>query len=208
MTLQRKSFVRTFLIIFSVSVLSASLFYMVGAMDDGSVYHDVLRLHVIAHSDDREDQELKLAVRDCILESYGARLSGFADKAAAEAAARTLLPEIEAEVNTYLAGRAPYTCTVTVAEEYFPTKSYGEYRLPRGVYTALCVRLGRAAGENFWCVLYPPLCLGAATADDAAGGEELFLSAGLTHAEYELLRGEKPIYRLRFKLLEWLHGDA
>lgn len=206
--MQRKAFVRTFLIIFSVLALAASLFYMVGAMDDGSVYHDVLRLHVIANSDDKEDQALKLAVRDYILESYGARLSGFSDKNAAEAAARSLLPEIEADVNGYLSERAPYDCVVTVAEEYFPTKSYGEYRLPRGVYTALCVRLGRAAGENFWCVLYPPLCLGAATADGTATyGEDIFLSAGMTHAEYELLRGEKPVYRLRFKLLEWLHGD-
>ena len=95
---------------------------------------------------------------------------------------------------------------MTVAEEYFPTKSYGEYRLPRGVYTALCVRLGKAAGENFWCVLYPPLCLGAASADEK-DMEDLFLSSGLTEAEYELMRGEKPVFRVRFRLLEWLHGE-
>ena len=204
--MKNKKIAPLFLKIFSVLVLAVSLFYMVGAIDDGSVYHDVLRLHVIANSDDREDQELKLEVRDRILEAYGARLSGFSCKADAEAAAVSLLPEIEATVNDFLGGRAPYTCAVTVAEEYFPTKSYGEYRLPRGVYTALCVRLGKAAGENFWCVLYPPLCLGAASAD-GEDMEDLFLSSGLTADEYELMRGEKPVFRVRFRLLEWLHGE-
>ena len=204
--MKNKKIAPLFLKIFSVLVLAVSLFYMVGAIDDGSVYHDVLRLHVIANSDDKADQELKLEVRDRILEAYGTRLSGFSCKADAEAAAVSLLPEIEATVNGFLGGRAPYTCAVTVAEEYFPTKSYGEYRLPRGVYTALCVRLGKAAGENFWCVLYPPLCLGAASADEK-DMEDLFLSSGLTEAEYELMRGEKPVFRMRFRLLEWLHGE-
>ena len=194
-----------FLKIFSALVIAVSLFYMVGAIDDGSVYHDVLRLHVIANSDDGADQMLKLEVRDRILETYGTQLSGFSCKEEAEAAAAALLPDIEKTVNSFLDGRAPYTCAVSLAEEYFPTKSYGAYSLPRGVYTALCIRLGKAMGENFFCVLYPPLCLGAATADD--DGEDLFLSSGLTHAEYELLRGEKPVFRVRFKLLEWLHGE-
>ena len=147
--MKNKKIAPLFLKIFSALVLAVSLFYMVGAIDDGSVYHDVLRLHVIANSDDKADQELKLEVRDRILEAYGTKLSGFACKEDAEAAAVLLLPEIEAAVNGFLGGRAPYTCAVTVAEEYFPTKSYGEYRLPRGVYTALCVRLGKAAGETF-----------------------------------------------------------
>lgn len=208
MTLQKRKTAEWFLKIFSVLVLAVSLFYMVGAIDDGSVYHDVLRLHVIANSDDREDQELKLEVRDRILETYGEKLSGFSCKEAAETAARELLPDIAATVTDFLRGRAPYTATVTVAEEYFPTKTYGAYSLPRGVYTALCIRLGKAAGENFFCVLYPPLCLGAATADADADGDfsDIFLSSGLTAAEYELMRGEKPVYRVRFKLLEWLHG--
>ena len=205
--MRKNAFALRFLKIFSVLVLAVSLFYMVGAIDDGSVYHDVLRLHVIANSDDKADQELKLEVRDRVLEAYGTKLSGFACKEDAEAAAEALLPEIEATVNAFLAGRTPYTAAVTIAEAYFPTKSYGEYRLPRGVYTALCIRLGKAAGENFWCVLYPPLCLGAATADDAESGEDLFLSSGLTHEEYELMRGEKPVFRVRFKLLEWLHSE-
>ena len=204
--MKNKKIAPLFLKIFSVLVLAVSLYYMVGAFDGGSVYHDVLRLHVIANSDDKADQELKLEVRDRILEAYGTRLSGFSCKADAEAAAVSLLPEIEATVNGFLGGRAPYTCAVTVAEEYFPTKSYGEYRLPRGVYTALGVRLGKAAGENFWCVLYPPLCLGAASADEK-DMEDLFLSSGLTEAEYELMRGEKPVFRVRFRLLEWLHGE-
>ena len=78
--MQKNAFALRFLKIFSVLVLAVSLFYMVGAIDDGSVYHDVLRLHVIANSDDKADQELKLEVRDRILEAYGTKLSGFACK--------------------------------------------------------------------------------------------------------------------------------
>ena len=85
--MKNKKIAPLFLKIFSVLVLAVSLFYMVGAIDDGSVYHDVLRLHVIANSDDKADQELKLEVRDRILEAYGTRLSGFSCKADAEAAA-------------------------------------------------------------------------------------------------------------------------
>lgn len=194
-----------FLKIFSALTVIAVLLYLASAADDGSVYHDVLRLHIIADSDDAAAQEVKLEVRDLLLDKYGARLSGYENKARAEEAARSLLPEIEAAVDSYLRGRADYGATVTLGEEYFPTKQYGEYSLPRGVYTALCVRLGRAEGRNFWCVLYPPLCLGAATVDDCC--ESLFLSSGLTEEEYELMRGEKKIYKVRFKLLEWLNGN-
>lgn len=194
-----------FLKIFSALTVVTVLLYLVSAADDGSVYHDVLRLHVIADSDDAAAQEIKLEVRDLILGKYGERLSGYENKEQAEEVAKSMLGEMEEAVNAYLCGRVDYGASVTLAEEYFPTKQYGEYSLPRGVYTALCVRLGRAEGKNFWCVLYPPLCLGAATAED--GGESLFLSSGLSEEEYELMRGEKPVYKVRFKLLEWLNGE-
>lgn len=193
-----------FLKIFSVlSVLTVFLYLVCFAAED-SVYHDVVRIHVIAHSDDEADQNIKIEVRDLILQKYSSALSVYHTKDEALCAAEAMLPEIEADVNAYLADRAEYTCTVSIDENYFPTKSYGEYSLPRGRYTALCIRLGEAAGQNFWCVLYPPLCLSASAAEE---GEAFFTSHGVSADAYALMRGEKPVYKLKFRILELFGGE-
>ncbi len=191
-----------FLKTFSVLTVLSVLLYLVCFAADGSVYHDVVRMHVIANSDSEADQAIKMEVRDLVLQKYSPTLSAYTSKEQALAAAKALLPEIEADANAYLADRAAYTCTVSIEESYFPTKSYGEYSLPRGNYTALCIRLGNAEGENFWCVLYPPLCLGASAKD----GEELFTSYGLSADAYALMRGEKPVYKVKFRILELFGG--
>ena len=189
--------------IFSVLVVLTVLLYLVCSAQDGSVYNDVVRLHIIADSDSEYDQEIKLSVRDMVLEKYSAELSKYKDKEQALAAAYELLPKIEIDVNEHLKSYTDYTCTVTIEESYFPTKTYGEYSLPRGNYTALCIRLGKAEGENYWCVLFPPLCLGASTKDD----KKMFEECGLTEEEYNLMRGEKPRYKLKFRLLEIFSGE-
>lgn len=191
-----------FLKIFSTLTVAAVFLYLICFAQDDSIYNDVLRLHIIAQSDSAYDQAVKLEVRDLVQERYGAALSGYEDREAALAAAEKMLPEIRDTVNAFLADKTDYTADVSLADTWFPTKTYGEYALPCGTYTALCIRLGRAEGQNFWCVLYPPLCLGVSEAD----GEDLFLNCGLSKAEYELMRGEKPVYKVRFKLLEWLCG--
>lgn len=193
-----------FLKIFSVLTVLTVLLYLISFAADGSVYKDVVRLHIVANSDSETDQTCKIEVRDLVLANYGEALSAYTTKAEAVAAAQGMLTAIETTVNDYLSAHADYTATVTVAEQYFPTKAYGEYTLPRGNYTALCIRLGKAEGKNFFCVLYPPLCLGAAAED----GETIFVSHGLTTDEYELLRGEKPVYKLKFRLLELFRGKA
>lgn len=184
--------------IFSCLVVLSVFVYLVCFASEGSVYNDVVRIHIIADSDSEEDQRIKLSVRDAVLNKYSAELSGYTNKEDALAAAYELLPKIELDVNEYLKEVADYTCTATIEENYFPTKTYGEYSLPRGKYTALCIRLGKSEGQNYWCVLFPPLCLGASSAKD----EELFKDCGLTEEEYNLMRGEKPQYKLKFKLLE------
>ncbi len=192
-----------FLKIFSILTVLAVLLYLISFAADGSVYDEVVRLHILANSDSEADQTLKMEVRDMVLATHGEALSAYTTREDALNAARGMLSSIQAEVNAYLAAHAEYTATVTIEEKYFPTKSYGDYTLPRGNYTALCIRLGKAEGQNFFCVLYPPLCLGAAS----DGGEELFVSHGLTTDEYELLRGEKPVYKLKFRLLELFRGE-
>ena len=191
-----------FLKIFSLLVVVSAVLYLVCFASGGSVYEDVVRLHVMANSDSEADQNIKLSVRDMVIEKYSAELSKYTDRDEALAAAETMLGDIESDVNAYLADKSDYTCTVTIEDSYFPTKTYGEYSLPRGNYTALCIRLGKAEGQNFWCVLFPPLCLGASSADD----KELFADCGLTDDEYNLMHTQKPVYKLKFHLLELFAG--
>ena len=167
------------------------------------MYNDVVRFHVIANSDSEIDQQIKLSVRDFVLQKYSSTLSKYKNKEDALAAAEKMLPNIEKDVNEYLKEYFEYSATVSIEESYFPTKTYGEYSLPRGKYTALCIRLGKAKGQNYWCVLFPPLCLGTAAEDT----EKVFEECGLSKGEYNLMRAEKIRYKLKFKILEMFAGE-
>ena len=116
----------------------------------------VLRLHVIANSDDDADQSAKLAVRDAILPLFS-RAESYTD------AREWLLRhgrEIQTAAETVLRSRGlSYGVQLSLGTETFPDRVYGETVFPAGDYDALCVRLGRAEGHNWWCVLFPPLCI-------------------------------------------------
>ena len=191
--------------IFSALVVCATLIGTAVFAADDSIYSDILRLHIIAASDSEEDQAIKLAVRDFVLENFGQNLAESADREAAEEMARALAPQIEESVNGYLYGKTDATARVSVAKRYFPTKAYGDLVLPCGTYTALCIEIGDAAGKNFFCVLYPPLCLNVC--EDELAKEALFYTCGLSRGDYELLRAEKPVYKIKFALLEWLKKE-
>lgn len=159
------------------------------------IYSDVIRLHIIAASDTEEDQALKLSVRDAVLGVYGSALTSYPDRDSAAEAARELLPGIRslAEQTLREAG-CDKPVSVTLTEEEYPTRDYETFSLPAGRYLSLRVLIGEAEGHNWWCVLYPPLCL-----DTATDGELL------TDAEWGLLtENGGGHYRVKFKLLEWL----
>lgn len=159
------------------------------------IYSDVIRLHIIAASDTEEDQALKLAVRDAVLGVYGSALTSYPDRDSAAEAARELLPGIRSlAVQTLREAGCDKPVSVTLAEEEYPTRDYETFSLPAGRYLSLRVLIGEAEGHNWWCVLYPPLCL-----DTATEGELL------SDAEWGLLtENGGGHYQVRFKLLEWL----
>ena len=159
------------------------------------IYSDVIRLHIIAASDTEEDQALKLSVRDAVLGVYGSALTSYPDRDSAAEAARELLPGIRslAEQTLREAG-CDKPVSITLTEEEYPTRDYETFSLPAGRYLSLRVLIGEAEGHNWWCVLYPPLCL-----DTATEGELL------SDAEWGLLtENGGGHYQVRFKLLEWL----
>lgn len=119
----------------------------------------VVRLHVVAHSDSERDQEIKRAVRDAILDEVTPLFTGTETIEEAEAAIRRALPQIEAAAAAVLADYGvSYGVATEVGRFPFPDRLYGRVLLPAGDYRALKVKLGDAEGANWWCVLFPPLC--------------------------------------------------
>ena len=169
------------------------------------ISNSVLRLHIIASSNSNTDQSLKLAVRDRILNEAGYLFKDIksADEAATVASENLskIIKIAEDEINRQ---GFHYSAQAEVGEFAFPTKSYGDITLPSGKYTALRIKIGNAKGENWWCVMYPPLCLtdGIMSYTDEAKSQ---LKSDLSDEEYSLITKESsgPIpVEIRFKVVE------
>ena len=160
----------------------------------------VLRLHVVANSDTQEDQVLKLQVRDAVLEQADLLLEDVTDRGEAEAVLSQQLQAL-AEAGAAVVAGAGYDYPVTVSLEdcWFPTKVYDGFSLPAGNYRALRVVIGAGEGQNWWCVVFPPLCLGSVTEEVAATAAQ----AGLSEDQVSLITGRDGGYVLKFKLIEW-----
>lgn len=160
---------------------------------------EVLRLHIPANSDSDEDQGVKLALRDALLERFGGELSECGDLKSASALAEEKIPEIERFANEFLSERGfSYGARAEVVEMYFTTREYERLILPAGQYTALRVTLGSGEGHNWWCVIFPQLCLPAAV--DYGDYEQ-------ENAEQVLETFGKPQkVTAKFALYEWLLG--
>lgn len=161
----------------------------------------VIRLHVIANSDSSEDQALKLKVRDQVL-AQAERLypQGATLDQAAQALERNLAVLAAAGQSAVEREGADYPVRAELTRCWFPTKEYEDFALPAGEYTALRVTIGEGAGQNWWCVAYPPLCLGAATQSVEQAAE-----TGLLDSEgVMLITGGDEGYVLKFKAIELL----
>lgn len=151
----------------------------------------LVRLHVVAVSDDAEEQAIKLRVRDSVLAYLEPRLEGVQDAAGARELIGSELDGIRSAAETAAEGRE---VSVTLGREYYPTRDYGTFALPAGSYESLRVVLGEGRGHNWWCVVFPPLCLSAAETEGALetlGGDSA-----------QLLSGEGEGVVFKFRLLE------
>lgn len=155
----------------------------------------VLRLHVLANSDTEEDQALKLKVRDTIVETAANLFDTAADEAQALERARERLPELEAaaQQRVYDEG-CEYAVTISIVHMYFTTRVYETVTLPAGMYDALRVTIGEGKGHNWWCVVFPPMCVSAAT-------QAAELSDVLEPEQEEIVTQPKK-YEVRFKIVE------
>ena len=122
--------------------------------------NNVLRLHVIANSDSDADQQLKLMVRDEILEHTSAVFEGCSDLESAKAIAQDNIDMLTKVANSVIAKHGfDYEAKVEIAERYFDTREYDDFTLPAGNYRSLVVNLGAAKGKNWWCVVFPCVCV-------------------------------------------------
>ena len=133
----------------------------------------LVRLHVLAADDSAEEQTLKLRVRDAVLVCLAPRLEGARDKEEAKEILSVSLPEIKTAASAAAGGRE---VAVTLTRERYPTRSYEGLALPAGEYDSLRVILGSGEGRNWWCVVFPPLCMSVESADELEQtvGEETF----------------------------------
>lgn len=158
----------------------------------------VVRLHVLANSDSSEDQALKLKVRDRVLERTTEILEQSADRVEAEARLRGNILELERIAQEEVrANGYDYPVTAELKNTEFPTREYDGFTLPAGEYLALRILIGEAEGQNWWCVVFPPLCTAAAAEVPACA-----LAAGLSEDQVRLITEEDRGYVLKFKVVE------
>lgn len=174
------------------------------------IYSSVIRLHIIASSNTDTDQEMKLYVRDRILAECGEALvneNGDAETAMERLSMEGGLDEVLSVANCavadFCAGRgldAPQV-RVVLGDEKYPRRYYEGLAFPSGTYHSLRIIIGDGEGENWWCVLFPPLCFSAAS----KASDDDFISVGLTPDQYNVISGEdRPKYRVRFRIIEWI----
>ena len=168
--------------------------------DRQSLHQELIRLHIIANSDSDEDQQLKLRVRDAVLESLREDMKSITDPQKAGQYLSENLPKLKAAAEKVLhqAG-ADQSVAVCLGEEEYPVREYDTFRLPSGVYQSLRIVLGSGSGHNWWCVVFPELCAPATV----AGFEETAQCADFSDTLTAALEGREG-YSIRFFLLDLL----
>ncbi len=181
-------------------LLAAAVWSFMLIRDRNLLREELIRLHVVAASDSEEDQALKLRVRDAVVESLHREMQNLTDAEQAKAYLQRNLPKIEAVANRALreAG-CDDTVTVQLCVEEFSRRVYDTFTLPAGLYEALRIVIGDGAGKNWWCVVFPSLCLPATS----EGFEDTAACAGFPDALTAALEG-KDGYEIRFFLMELL----
>ncbi len=192
-----------------VILILLSLFILISAISyvdavSNNIADSVFRLHVIANSDSKEDQELKLKVRDKLLSYMNIISKDSTSKQEAMQIANehkeefTQIAEKVIKENGY-----NYTVNVQIGKADFPTKYYGDITLPAGTYDALKVQIGEAKGQNWWCVMFPPLCFVDVSTGIVPDNSKQELKQSLDNEEYDLIsKTDNNEISFKFKIVE------
>jgi len=173
---------------------------------------NIIRLHIVANSNSSEDQALKLAVRDAVIEYMQAKLSNSKSIDESKQIINMNISNIKELVDEKIKAHGKnYPVKVELGRFPFPTKSYGEFVLPAGNYQALRVSIGNAEGSNWWCVLFPPLCFVDVTHSTVPDSVKDELKEILTEEEYSIITSSEndddiPV-KVKFKIVEFFQNS-
>lgn len=186
--------------VFACALLAAFVWCGTVIADRQRLNEELIRLHVVANSDSAEDQNLKLLVRDAVITNLRHALADVQDTEQAKEYLQENLPKLQELANKTLdAAGSAQRAVITLCREGFPTRQYDTFSLPAGIYEALRVTIGDGAGKNWWCVVFPSLCV----PQTAQGFSDTASGAGFPAALSGALTGEEP-YQIRFYLLDKL----
>ncbi len=173
------------------------------------IANSVFRLHVIANSDSKEDQELKYKVRDSLINYMNSICANCENKQDAIKLVTEHKDDFkQIALDTIKDNGYPYDVNISIGNFSFPTKDYGDISLPAGFYDALRVEIGEAKGQNWWCVMFPPLCFVDVSSGVVPEESKEELEDNLSEEEYALVSNDSDVkIQFKFKLLEFFNQN-
>lgn len=194
------------LLLLCLFIFISALSYVSAVSED--IANSVFRLHVIANSDSEEDQNLKLKVRDELLSYMNEIAKDCTSKEEVEQLAIEYQNEFESIAKKVIEENGfNYNVTVTIGASDFPTKSYGDISLPAGTYDALRVQIGEANGQNWWCVMFPPLCFVDVSSGIVPESSKEEMKENLNEEEYNLIsKTDDSEISFKFKIVEFFQN--
>lgn len=201
----KNSLILLFLLFLYISISAISYVNAVSSDIENSVF----RLHVIANSDSEEDQNLKYKVRDNLIAYMNTLCKDVKNKEEAIQIANHHKNEfLTIAKNTIIENGYTYDVTVEIGNYSFPTKNYGDISLPAGYYDALRVKIGKAEGQNWWCVMFPPLCFVNVSSGIVPEESKELIKEELNEEEYSIVTKEDSS-EIQFKigLIEWFMNN-
>lgn len=199
--MQKKKTLIIFLLILTIFAYTIS--YAINIQH--KIADKVIRLHVIANSNSTIDQSIKLKVRDEVVKNISPLIKNCSNIDESRTVLNNNLYEIEKIANTTLIKYCDDKATISISNSNFPTKTYENFSFPAGNYEALKIIIGEGKGDNWWCVMFPPLCFTSSSVEFSDDAVET-LKQNLTSEEYKFIsESNKSKVKIKFKLLEWLN---
>ena len=202
-------FILTILVFIYIALLSFNYSKAISSNLSDSVF----RLHIIANSDSSADQELKLKVRDNIINYMNTLTSSSSDKKDVISMVNNHLDSFkEIALNTIKENGYNYDVNIEIGNFHFPTKSYGDISFPAGNYDALKIEIGDAIGQNWWCVLFPPLCFVNSSTGVVPDDSKNTLKENINSESYEIIsegnnsNDNTSDIKIKFKIIEFFNN--
>ncbi|ABS40367.1 stage II sporulation protein R [Clostridium botulinum] len=197
-------FMLSIIVVFFISFKSFNLFHKSTSVGQKDISNKIIRFHVLANSDSIEDQSLKLKVKDEIIKYMMPKL----DKSSSIDESRKILKENDKEIkkiaeNIINKNGYKYSINTYLGQDLFPIKTYGNITLPQGKYEAYKIVIGNGQGQNWWCVMFPPLCFVDVTKGEVSTKKtEQKMKKVLKEEELKCINNSKNSYEIKFKVVE------